>query len=268
MEYCLKICSLHVGRRHNGEDSIFWRWSNNGEYSVKTVYCGLTEDFSSPLWKWRFIWSLKIPPRVQHFLWMMLHDRLLTNHQRVRRGFDTDMSCPRCEAGIEDTGHLLHGCRFSVGIWETILRDTNLTMSLEGRFEGWLYEIWISIVSRKDGDLVDGSSTAGFVPHIYDVLRESSVEIGNLLPLSTMVSFSYSIEVHREGSPSPRLLLLPDFFFFFLKNPMPDDHISALHRRYALLYRRSLLLLLQLIARSALLLLRLRSGCLSLFFFF
>ncbi|KAK2663577.1 hypothetical protein Ddye_002151 [Dipteronia dyeriana] len=71
------------------------------------------------------------------------------------------MSCPRCEAGIEDTDHLLRGCKFSAGIWVTVLRDINLTVSLKERFEGWLYGlnmVWNDgfkyVVAETDSDCV------------------------------------------------------------------------------------------------------------------
>ena len=88
----LKIYGTQAGTSQSGQDKLIWRWSNLGIFSVKSAYNGLIPADISLDWKWRFIWGLKIPPGVQHFLWIMLHDKILTNHQRVRHGIATDLT--------------------------------------------------------------------------------------------------------------------------------------------------------------------------------
>ncbi|KAK4838813.1 hypothetical protein QYF36_016595 [Acer negundo] len=70
----------------------------------------------------------------------MLHDKLLTNHQRASCGLTFDISCPRCDIGIEDTEHLIHRCTTSILVWEKISRDTRNIELFDGSFEDWLYD--------------------------------------------------------------------------------------------------------------------------------
>ncbi|KAK3205157.1 hypothetical protein Dsin_019203 [Dipteronia sinensis] len=76
----------------------------------------------NPMWNWKFIWKLKIPPRIQHFHWVLLSGKTLTNLQRVVRGLDSNSMCPRCESVVEDTAHLLPDCEISMEIWDSVFR--------------------------------------------------------------------------------------------------------------------------------------------------
>jgi hypothetical protein len=118
-----RIASIHAGRNSSGSDRAIWGWSKNGDFSVKSAYDGCVNTKRNVVWNWKFIWKLRLPPRVQHFLWLVLHGKILTNSQRAARGMDSDGFCPRCEVAIEDTDHLLRGCSYSVTVWDSILKD-------------------------------------------------------------------------------------------------------------------------------------------------
>ncbi|KAK2663757.1 hypothetical protein Ddye_002331 [Dipteronia dyeriana] len=89
------MVSIHAGRTYNGFDKSTWGWSKCGNFSVKMVYLGQTKAFNYPLWKWKFIWGLKIPHRIKHFLWTIFYGKIISNHYRVARGLDDDPFCPR-----------------------------------------------------------------------------------------------------------------------------------------------------------------------------
>ncbi|KAH7557063.1 hypothetical protein JRO89_XS11G0039800 [Xanthoceras sorbifolium] len=74
-----KIASIHAGFDCSGADKVIWGYSGQGLFSVKSAYNNLLLDFDSP-WQWRFIWKLKLPPRVQTFLWALLHNEIFTNN--------------------------------------------------------------------------------------------------------------------------------------------------------------------------------------------
>ena len=63
-----KIACIHAGRTYSGDDRAIWSWSENGEFSVKSAYIGYLETVNLPEWQWNFIWKLKIPCRIIHFL--------------------------------------------------------------------------------------------------------------------------------------------------------------------------------------------------------
>ncbi|KAK3183154.1 hypothetical protein Dsin_030440 [Dipteronia sinensis] len=68
-----RIVSIHAGRSQSGSDRAIWGLSKNGDFSVKSVYMSLFKNDEMPNWKWNFLWNLRIPPRGQNFLWILLH---------------------------------------------------------------------------------------------------------------------------------------------------------------------------------------------------
>ena len=124
-----RVVSIHVGGTHSGSDKCIWAWDRGGDFTVKTAYDGLIQTDLLALWPWRFLWKLKMPIRVQHFLWILFHGKILTNEQRCSRGMTEDISCPRCHSGIENIDHLLRGCRDSIAVWDDICQGTSYSPS-------------------------------------------------------------------------------------------------------------------------------------------
>ncbi|KAK2653128.1 hypothetical protein Ddye_012984 [Dipteronia dyeriana] len=134
-----KSASIHSERVHSGPDRVIWGASKTGTFSVKSAYGELFHDSSYPDWRWKFIWNLKIPPKILSFLWTLLHGKTLTNAQRVVRGLSSDIICPRCKDGDEDREHLFRSCGLSVTIWEDIYRGVSRTPIFKGDFDDWLF---------------------------------------------------------------------------------------------------------------------------------
>ncbi|KAK3204464.1 hypothetical protein Dsin_018510 [Dipteronia sinensis] len=84
------------------------KWTQDGEFTtVKSAYGRHLADANLSPCAWKRIKNLKLPPRVQNFLWILLHGKILTYSQRVVSGLTDDASCSRCGSGIEDVNHLL-----------------------------------------------------------------------------------------------------------------------------------------------------------------
>ncbi|KAL5764296.1 hypothetical protein ACOSQ2_016890 [Xanthoceras sorbifolium] len=111
----------------NVVDSVIWGCDGQGEFSVKSAYNNLLLDDVN-LWDWRFVWKLKLPPKIHLFLWSLLHGKILTNKHRTVRSMAVDEICPRCGVGVEDSDHLLRSCIVSMNIWEKKMALPNLVM--------------------------------------------------------------------------------------------------------------------------------------------
>nr|GME04977.1 uncharacterized protein LOC109181186 [Ipomoea batatas] len=55
------------------------------------------------------IWKLKIPSRIHTFLWLARHDFLMTNENRMKRGFTNSSRCEVC-SDEETTKHIIRTC--------------------------------------------------------------------------------------------------------------------------------------------------------------
>ncbi|CAN1139910.1 Putative ribonuclease H protein At1g65750 [Linum perenne] len=65
---------------------------------------------------WNRVWKWGGPSRIQFFLWLLSHEKLLTNLERKRRHMTQDSSCPRCAHTEESIFHILRDCPFAVQV--------------------------------------------------------------------------------------------------------------------------------------------------------
>ncbi|CAN1179262.1 Putative ribonuclease H protein At1g65750 [Linum perenne] len=63
------------------------------------------------------IWNWKGPNRIRFFLWILGHDRLLTNTERLRRHLTREGGCIRCDNGCESASHIFRDCCFAIDFW-------------------------------------------------------------------------------------------------------------------------------------------------------
>ncbi|KAJ1390181.1 Ribonuclease H-like superfamily [Sesbania bispinosa] len=108
----------------DGPDYLAWKFSSNGEFTIKTAYEFLTENSSAkyPVDDiFKTIWSWQGPPRVSTFVWKVVHGKLLTNYERFKRGMTSNNLCPRCNSAPETIMHLLRDCDIVAELWESLI---------------------------------------------------------------------------------------------------------------------------------------------------
>lgn len=92
-----------------GSDKFVLSLNSNGIFSTKSVYNMLRQSNSknSLVFKWSVIFRLKVPARVQLFLWLVVHEGLLTNVFRTYRHIGSETRCSICSHPYEDVIHVL-----------------------------------------------------------------------------------------------------------------------------------------------------------------
>ncbi|XVF01121.1 hypothetical protein REPUB_Repub04eG0060800 [Reevesia pubescens] len=105
------------------DDHVYWIAASNGVFLVSSAYKLLINStLTNPIWS--KVWCLNIPYRIKYFIWLLLHDRLLTKEACVRRRISATAVCPRCGTSTESTYHLLRDCMSSSGLWDTWLNGS------------------------------------------------------------------------------------------------------------------------------------------------
>ena len=66
---------------------------------------------------WLQIWKLKILQRIRIFLWLLMHGKMLTNVERMRRGFKSNPNCHCCVHEMEDLNHIFRDCNRAKSFW-------------------------------------------------------------------------------------------------------------------------------------------------------
>ncbi|KAK6126239.1 hypothetical protein DH2020_040011 [Rehmannia glutinosa] len=99
------------------DDVRVWHFDKKGRYLVKSGYrlaINLTGN-SRPMGNqhWSNLWSLNIPPKVQHFVWRICRDCLPTRDNLTRRHIQVEICCVICRNHIENCWHLFVDCQFA-----------------------------------------------------------------------------------------------------------------------------------------------------------
>lgn len=115
----------------NTKDRVVWGLSPNGVFTTASVYRFLiskNDEEDTPEVKKEFtsIWRAHIPNKIKHFLWLLLHNIIKTNHMLHSLGKNANLSCPTCGHHKEDITHIFFKCHIATDFW----REVNLN--------GWL----------------------------------------------------------------------------------------------------------------------------------
>ena len=146
----LKIASMKLPALTDGEDYVYWGCSKTRFFTVKSAF-NLIEG---PKWdmeetKWNLIWNWKGPERVKVFLWLAMHDRLLTNVERVRRRLTYTDICEKCHLENENTIHVLRDCPFATWIWMNKVKQVDWEKFFNLPLQEWLSN---NLCNRKSMD--------------------------------------------------------------------------------------------------------------------
>jgi hypothetical protein len=122
------------------EDGWGWRSEQGGEYSAKSAYgvvLNLMQDRTPiPIYResaFKAIWKCLAPSKVSGFVWMVLHGRVPTRENLLRRNIIAatgDHCCVFCGNSVETVPHLFLYCNAILQIWERILAWLGLNFSL------------------------------------------------------------------------------------------------------------------------------------------
>jgi len=97
-----------------------WIASKTRSFTIQSAIqiLQLSTPMSGVQWEW--LWKLRLPYRIQIFLWLLFHRTLLTSVERFRRRLSTDSQCEVCLEGEEDLDHLLRQCPNALDVWHVI----------------------------------------------------------------------------------------------------------------------------------------------------
>lgn len=130
------IVALTPPSARSGPDRLAWKWSSQATFSSADTYKHLCTSVAGNVDPWNVIWKAHVPQRVRVFLWLLWHDKLLTNSVR-RRHMTNNEFCPLCCSGMETRIHMIRDCSFSRRIWESVV-----PVHYQGVFFSLPFEEW------------------------------------------------------------------------------------------------------------------------------
>ena len=100
------------------EDQLIWKYKSNGIYSSKSMYAIINFRGVRPLYL-PAVWDLKVPPRIQVFLWLFSQNKIMTRDNLRKRGIQKPLECEMCWE-IEYVYHLFFECVVARELWKLV----------------------------------------------------------------------------------------------------------------------------------------------------
>ncbi|KAJ8426081.1 hypothetical protein Cgig2_006789 [Carnegiea gigantea] len=104
-------------------DNFFWVGEQEGRYSLKSAINIIQHDTEASEGSWKWVWKIKTSQRMKMLAWLVLHDKLLTNANRARRGLTSDQSCGLCGSNKETRDHVLQRCSAAQSVWRLLAQQ-------------------------------------------------------------------------------------------------------------------------------------------------
>ncbi|CAL1388192.1 unnamed protein product [Linum trigynum] len=112
----------------NMEDFWAWRESEKGDFSVKSAFHmfhnqtrgaqgAITPFPESTKDKWKWLWSLSIPPKLKFFVWRCAKNALAKKMNLFTRKCANSEACPLCNFPAESLHHCLFTCPHAATSW-------------------------------------------------------------------------------------------------------------------------------------------------------
>lgn len=105
------------------DDFVGWKHEKKCVFSVRTAYsisCGVGMAKSGRFW--HQIWHLSGPQKVRVFFWLAYLNKILTNHNRVRRNLTPSGSYMICGSLTESIDHVLRFRTPTVATWILVIK--------------------------------------------------------------------------------------------------------------------------------------------------
>ncbi|CAL1353594.1 unnamed protein product [Linum trigynum] len=113
-----QITAVAVDHMAAEDDTIFWQNTSDGKFSTKSAFCMLQHAPNHQDQRlWKNIWQLPVPERVRCFIWLVAHERISCNAQRMARHITQDPFCFRCATQIETALHIFRDCPPAAFLW-------------------------------------------------------------------------------------------------------------------------------------------------------
>lgn len=88
--------------------------------------------------KWKIIWKISGSQRVCFFIWLVLKQRILSNIERVKKGFADGTSCHICGFHLEDILHILRDCPVAKDVWSQIILGNHSSNFFSLNLQYWI----------------------------------------------------------------------------------------------------------------------------------
>jgi hypothetical protein len=92
--------------------------------SIKAIHIFSPKQISPPKDKiWNSLWNNDNPPKVNSFCWIVVHDKLLTGENILKRNIHGPFRCEMCRNAQETSQHIFLHCPYVISVWKASLQS-------------------------------------------------------------------------------------------------------------------------------------------------
>ncbi|CAN1336412.1 Putative ribonuclease H protein At1g65750 [Linum perenne] len=124
-----------------GPTSLIWPLETSRAFTVRSLARELirqkfpgVDSFPSEV-----IWTRHIPTKVAGFVWQVVHGKISTIDNLIRRGMIIPNRCVMCGADAESIVHLFRECEFAVQVWTIFSSRLSVFSPFPRSFKEWLW---------------------------------------------------------------------------------------------------------------------------------
>ncbi|KAK7820634.1 hypothetical protein CFP56_038651, partial [Quercus suber] len=146
---------------------------------------------------WSWIWKLKIPPKIQSFLWKCAHHHIPTKLVIFPHADLSDQGCSHCNE-LETPIHVLHDYQFARNIWSSFPCKSNSKLHSPLGYVPWnlifaftLWAIWLG----RNSLIFLGT----FIP--FHILKQNSISYATKWSLAPSPYITINTNDNSLGNP-------------------------------------------------------------------
>lgn len=142
------------------------------------------------------IWSSHIPNKIKHFLWILYHQRTMSNHRLHSLGINVNPHCPICGHNREDITHIFFKCYIAASFWNEVQSSSLLANKLDGTVldsDSWM-NCWKGIKNKKCSSILKWDTLFPFCLWQLWKTRNSNVFDKKKQPVSFGTVYSLACE--------------------------------------------------------------------------
>ncbi|KAL9288897.1 putative ribonuclease H domain, reverse transcriptase zinc-binding domain-containing protein [Arabidopsis thaliana] len=139
----LRLLSMVVDTVTGSNDRTSWGATANGQFTVKSAYSFLLQSGTQAQNMRQFfdrVWRVTTTERVRVFIWLVVHQVIMTNVERRRRHLSASGVCQVCKGGDETILHVLRDCPSIAGIWGRLVPRGKITAFFASNILDWVYQ--------------------------------------------------------------------------------------------------------------------------------
>ena len=170
------------------QDSLKWKWTTNGIFSVQSAYL-IQFEGRTRSWMQSTVWNSDAPLKCKFFAWLASLNRCLTTDNMLKRGWTCDPICKLCLVENETCLHLMLQCPFSAQIWDLVQAKLQITLNpgpvdADDFSQWWLKQV----ISRTNNAARSLNAVITLV--CWSIWKERNARTFNNICSSTAVVFS------------------------------------------------------------------------------